>query len=157
MLDGLLLNQLKGVMRDGNETQINEIHHYLSIELTNRNNLIRVRALYLIDHFIHRSKYFRKLIFINIRAIAQCVGLLIDVTHFKSSNSNRISSSNIAPYSSELLDKGKELLEVWDHLYGSKHAQLHALARYCRESLNMDMPNIIVSYLARDCMLLSSI
>lgn len=153
-LDDSLLHQLKYVIKNGTEAQINEVHHYLSIELTNRNNLVRLRALYVIDHFIHRSKYFRQLICINIRTIAQCVGLL-DRSNIKtnsnSSTINRSSDSMMMPtYSSELLHKGKELLEVWDHLYGSKHTQLHALARYCRESLNMDMPNIIVSYLSHD-------
>ena len=155
-LDDSLLNQLKGIIKDGTEAQINEVYHYLSIELTNRNNLVRLRALHVIDHFIHRSKYFRQLICINIRTIAQCIGLL-DRTNIKTNSNSSIinrstrssssSSSMMHPYSSELFDKGKELLEVWDHLYGSKHTQLHTLARYCRESLNMDMPNIIVSYL----------
>lgn len=158
-LDDSLLHQLKGVIKNGTEAQIHEVHHYLSIELTNRNNLVRLRALHVIDHFIHRSKYFRQLICINIRTIAQCVGLL-DGTYIKT-NSNRSSSSRsdsmmMPTYSSELLHKGKELLEVWDHLYGSKHTQLHALARYCRESLNMDMPNIIVSYLMMVMMMIFS-
>lgn len=158
-LDDSLLHQLKDVIKNGTEAQINEVHHYLSIELTNRNNLVRLRALYVIDHFIHRSKYFRQLICINIRTIAQCVGLL-DGTNIKtnsnSSSINRSSDSMMKPtYSSELLHKGKELLEVWDHLYGSKHTQLHALARYCRESLNMDMSNIIVSYLMMVMMIFS--
>ena len=158
-LDDSLLHQLKGVIKNGTEAQIHEVHHYLSIELTNRNNLVRLRALHVIDHFIHRSKYFRQLICINIRTIAQCVGLL-DGTYIKT-NSNRSSSSRsdsmmMPTCSSELLHKGKELLEVWDHLYGSKHTQLHALARYCRESLNMDMPNIIVSYLMMVMMMIFS-
>lgn len=162
-LDDSLLHQLKGVIKNGTEAQIHEVHHYLSIELTNRNNLIRLRALHVIDHFIHRSKYFRQLICINIRTIAQCVGLL-DGTNIKTNSNSSSSSSScrssdsmmIPTYSSELLHKGKELLEVWDHLYGSKHTQLHALARYCRESLNMDMPNIIVSYLMMVMMMIFS-
>jgi len=146
-LDDSLLIQLKRIMRNGTVAEINEVYHYLSIELSNRSNVVRLRTLVVIDHFIHRSKYFRQLIFNNIRTIAQSTGLM--------NNKTTHHSNTITPHSSELLEKGKELLEVWDHLFGAKNPQLHALARYCRESLNLEMPNIIVS-LCSDAVILQS-
>lgn len=124
------------------------VFYYASMDLKKRNGAVRIRALVLMDCLIHRSKQFRELICADVKQIARCMGLLPSDqgTSSKATNSDRY----VAPatsYVAELESKGKELIEVWDHLYGDRYPQLRAIARYFRETLRLDMPNIMVSHI----------
>lgn len=124
------------------------VFYYASIDLKKRNGAVRIRALVLMDCLIHRSKQFRELVCADVKQIARCMGLLPSSDQSgssKATNSDRF----VAPatsYIAELESKGKELIEVWDHLYGDRYPQLRAIARYFRETLRLVMPNIMVRF-----------
>lgn len=118
-----------------------ELFYYLSLDLSKRNGVIRLRVLFVMDYLLHRSKEFRLLVFSDLRQISKCMGLLSD----QNSASDR-SVPIVTSHAQELLTKGKELIEIWDHLYGDRYPQLRAIARYFRESLRLQMPNILVSF-----------
>jgi hypothetical protein len=46
--------------------------------------------------------------------------------------------------SPEVESRVKELIELWDSQYGDRLPSLRGTARYLRESLRVDMPNIEV-------------
>lgn len=131
---------------------IKEIFYYLSLDLTKRNGVVRLRVLYIMDHLLHRSKEFRTLVFSDIRQISKCMGLLGD----QASSSDR-SVPAVTSHSVELQNKGKECIEIWDHLYGDRNPQLRAIARYFRESLRLQMPNIMVRHCCVCCLYIAFI
>ena len=130
-----------------NPDTIKEVFYYLSVDLCKRSGVVRLRSLDVIDCLLHRSKSFRELVCADIKQIATATGLLSDSSSGNSSNSSLNSSSKTGietSHAEELVNKGKELIEIWDHLYGDRHPQLRAIARYFRESLRLQMPNIMV-------------
>lgn len=124
------------------------VFYYTSMDLKKRNGAVRIRALVLMDCLIHRSKQFRELVCADVKQIAKCMGLLPSSDQGSSSKAqgNDRFVASATSYVVELERKGKELIEMWDHLYGDRHPQLRAIARYFRETLRLDMPNILVRY-----------
>lgn len=110
---------------------IQDLYYYLATDLKNANTIVRFRALSIINYLVLRSKMFRTIVFFQIKDIALSCGLISGVPHC---------------HDAGLQNKGKELFEIWDYLYGRHSSQLRAISRYFRESLKLDMPNVIVSY-----------
>jgi hypothetical protein len=137
-VDAQILHALKAKCKSDPDS-IQQVFYYLSVDLAKRNGAVRYRSLVAMDCLLHRSKVFRQLVCADIRTIATNMGLL------KDSSAASASSSVPTGYASELEAKSKELLELWDHLYGERHPQLRAVARYLREFLGVPMPNILVS------------
>lgn len=133
-----LLSAIKNACKHRDDV-VKDAFYYLSTDLARRNGAVRIRCLTIMDCLLHRSKVFRQLVCSDIRTIVSLMGLL------KGSDSAVSSGSHAVGYASELEAKGKELIEVWDHLYGDRHPQLRAVARYLREHLGLEMPNILVS------------
>lgn len=134
-----LLYPIKNLCKSDDEALSNAFH-YLSVDLRRKNGCVRMRSLYIINELFQRSKAFRKEISQNIGVIVACSGLLRGV-------SNELDNSNLAGnYTTEIENKVKELIETWDSAYGALYPEIHAVARYFRETLKLSMPNIAVSY-----------
>ena len=123
-----------------------EVFYYASMDLKKRSGAVRIRVLLLMDCLVHRSKLFRELVCADVKQIAMCMGLLNESDQGPSKKTSATDRfvSPVTSFSVELENKGKELIEIWDHLYGDRHPQLRALARYLRETLRLEMPNIMV-------------
>lgn len=123
-----------------------EVFYYVSMDLKKRNGAVRIRSLILMDCLVNRSKVFRELVCADVKQIAKCMGLFNPTDQSsgaKAQNSDRVVAP-VTSYGVELETKGKELIELWDHLHGDRHPQLRAVARFFRESLRIQMPNIMV-------------
>jgi hypothetical protein len=138
VVDDAILTAIKTVCKK-NPTAVKEAFYYLSTDLTKRNGAVRIRALLVMDCLLHRSKVFRELVCADIRTIVGNMGLLKE--QGSSSSSTFTAATSLA---AEVQAKGKELVEVWDHLYGERYPQLRAVSRYLREVLRLEMPNILV-------------
>ena len=128
---------------------VKEVFYYLSLDLTKRSGVVRLRALAVMDCILHRSKTFRDLVCSDIKHIAQCTGLLCCRENTSSFSSAQVANSAVpaaTTCAAELESKAKEFIEIWDHLYGDRNPQLRAVARYFRESLRLPMPNIMVTF-----------
>lgn len=136
------LSAIKSVCKQHPDA-VKEAFYYLSVDLAKRNGVVRLRCLVIIDCLLHRSKVFRELVCADIRTIVGHMGLLNEEQTLTSSGGG----SALTACAVELEAKGKELVEVWDHLYGDRHPQLRVVARYLREHLGLDMPNILVNNL----------
>ena len=135
-MDDVLLKGIKSACKESEEA-VKQAFYYLSIDLAKRNFLVRIRALIVMDCLLHRSKVFRELVCADIRTIVSNMELLKPSTPQP--------TGAIIPNAAELQHKGKQLIETWDHLYGDRYPQLRAVARYLREVLRLEMPNIVVS------------
>jgi len=133
-MDDVLLKGIKCACKESEEA-VKQAFYYLSIDLAKRNFLVRVRALIVMDCLLHRSKVFRELVCADIRTIVSNMELLKPSTPQP--------TGAIIPNAAELQHKGKQLVETWDHLYGDRYPQLRAVARYLREVLRLEMPNIV--------------
>jgi hypothetical protein len=138
-IDPPLLTAIKSVCKH-NAGAVTEAFYYLSTDLAKRNGAVRLRCLAVMDCLLHRSKAFRELVCADIRSVVGHMGLLNESQSIASSGS----APTVSGYAAELEAKGKELVEMWDHLYGDRHPQLRAVARYLREHLGLEMPNILV-------------
>lgn len=145
-VDAQLLSPIKQACKSSADC-IKEVFYYASMDMKKRSGAVRIRALLLMDCLVHRSKLFRELVCADVKQIATCMGLLNE-NDLSASRKSQASDRNVSPVTSylvELENKGKELIEIWDHLYGDRYPQLRALARYLRETLRLEMPNIMVS------------
>lgn len=133
------MRPIKLLCKESNQN-IDELFRYLSVDLTRKSGISRLKALYIINELFHRSKYFRNIINNNIHLIAQTANLL---KHH--SRNNAIILPN--DYHNELESRVKEYIELWNHAYGQHYPQLKAIARYFKESLALKMPNIVVNIL----------
>ncbi len=133
-IDPKLLNTLKLKCKDDNQA-LRDSFYYLSIDLKRKNGINRLRALQVIDILFQRSKLFRSIVADNVKLIAQSAGLL-----------NTLSSSSMensaSTHTTEVENTVKRLLESWDNEYGSKYPQIHAVVRFCKETLGIQMPNV---------------
>ena len=143
LIDSVVLNSIKSACKT-NPDAVKEAFYYLSLDMGRRNGVIRMRALSVIDCLLHRSKAFRELVCLDVKTIVGNMGLFRDQTT-NSSSSKGNSNNPPSTFASEVAAKGKELVELWDHQYGNRYPQLRAVARYLREVLKIDMPNILVS------------
>jgi hypothetical protein len=137
-----LLNPIKSACKADPEA-VKSAFYYLSLDLAKRNGVVRYRSLLVLDCLLHRSKAFRQLAVADLRYVARCAGVLKGTNKLSSSTDSR----KVSPpkdFSVELESKGKELFEIWDHMYGDRYPPLRAFCRYLRESLQLDMPNILV-------------
>lgn len=137
VVDESLLSPIKAMVKCGDASLQSEFFHYLSTDLTKTNGIVRYRALVVVDCLFMRSSGFRKITSANIRMIAKAGDLLKTENSVKSISIERC-------YLVELESKVKELIELWDMLYGMHLPPLRAMARYFRESLRLDMPNIMI-------------
>lgn len=135
-----LLTPIKNLCKN-DEHSLQNAFHYLSMDIKRKNGCVRMRSLYIINELFQRSKVFRKEVAQNIGTIVNCAGLL-------HSMSSTLDNSNLAAsYRPELENKVKELIETWDSAYGKLYPEIHAVARYFKETLKLTMPNIAVGYL----------
>ena len=112
-------------------TSLDDVYHYLSVDLSKKNGAVRYRALCVIDVLFQRSSAFRMIVANNIKTVVNCSGLLDSCVHGQSSSSAPTS------HGAEVQNKVKSLIEVWDADFGRKHPQIHAIARYFRETLKL--------------------
>ena len=150
-VDEKLLKEIKRRCKDSEEN-IAEVARYLLLNLSSNKGVIRMKSLSIIDTLFNRSKLFRFSICKGLKTITSCAGFLQAASSNSNDNSNN-SSASIATganapikitkdYASEIQNKVKELIELWDIRYGNDYPELHAMARYLRESLKVVMPNI---------------
>jgi len=132
-----------------NAANIDEVARYLLLNLSSNKGVIRIKSLKIIDALFNRSTLFRHSICKGLKIITSCAGFLqIAVGNDNNSSSAGVATSANAPmklakdYTEEVQDKVKELIELWDIRYGNEYPELHAMARYLRESLKLVMPNI---------------
>ncbi len=95
-----------------------------------------MRALLIIDILFQRSKLFRSIVADNVKLIAQCAGFLNSLN--PTNTQNGVASTHMT----EVENTVKQLLESWDRNYGSKYPQIHAVVRFCKETLGIQMPNV---------------
>lgn len=118
-----------------NDNEILNASRCLLINLENTSGIIRMKSLYIISILFARSKLFRLEMSNNIRLIVSSAGLITSIDN----NNNK----NVLPkdYSKEVIDKIKEMIELWDIQFGHLYPQIRAIARYFREY------DIILNYL----------
>ena len=116
---------------------IREVARYLLLNLQHKAWLVRIRTLNVIDALFVRSHLFRELICADIRAVCDTGGLLGTSSAAAARNSVR---ARTGP--ERVSSRVKELLELWDLQYGNTLPSLRATARYLRESLRVQMPNL---------------
>ncbi len=138
-IDHELLKLLKTKCKDNNQT-LEEAFYYLSVDLKRKNGVNRLKALQVIDVLFQRSKWFRGVVADNIKLIAQSGGLLVSLSSTDAQSSNTVAAS----HTTEVENLVKQLLESWDIDYGDKYPQIHAVMRYCKETLGTKMPNVQV-------------
>ena len=150
-VDEKLLKEIKRRCKD-NVENIDEVARYLLLNLSSNKGVIRMKSLIIIDSLFNRSNLFRFSVCKGLKTITSCAGFLQVATSSSNDNSNNssasIATSANAPmkmakdYTDEVQNKVKELIELWDIRYGNNYPELHAMARYLRESLKLVMPNI---------------
>ena len=105
------------------------------MELNSKSGIVRLRALDLIDYFFTRSSAFRDVVAKNLKSIAQSGGIL------RQSSGTCGKAETLAD---QVQERVKGMIELWDHLYGIVFPSIHVLARFCRETMGLQMPNIVV-------------
>lgn len=106
------------------------------MELNNKSGTVRLRALDLIDYFFTRSSAFRDVVARNLKNIAHSGGIL--------RQSTGTNGSKAETFADQVQEKVKGMIELWDHLYGILYPSIHVMARFCRETMGLRMPNIVV-------------
>ena len=106
------------------------------MELNSKSGTVRLRALDLIDYFFTRSSEFRSFVAKNLKSIAQSGGFLQQLS--------RTCGNKAETLADQVQERVKGMIELWDHLYGIVYPSIHVMARYCRETLGLRMPNIVV-------------
>jgi hypothetical protein len=142
-IEKLKLIPIKKILTNNLSTQsgigiAEEIFRYISIELMKKDGIVRMRALDLIDYLFARSVPFRNITSLKLSTVVRAGGFL---------PRDNGSSERANTFQKEISEKVKELIELWDHIYGMKIASVHVMARYLRESLRVEMPNIMVDLL----------
>ena len=149
-IDEKLLKEIKRRCKD-NTGNIDEVARYLLLNLSSNKGIIRMKSLIIMDELFNRSNLFRLSVCKGLKTITSCAGFLQVATNNSindASNSSSVATSANEPmklakdYNEEIQNKVKELIELWDIRYGSDYTELHAMARYLRESLKIRMPNI---------------
>lgn len=133
-----LLLPLKSQCKKGDPAVIRELFYYLKQDLLRPSGTVRMRCLFVINYLFMRSKIFRDSVSENMKLIARCAGLL------KSLPIATINGETAKDYKLEVETRVKEYLEIWDAAFGHFYPQLRAMLRYLRESLQLQMPNILV-------------
>lgn len=135
-----LLSPIKNLCKK-DEQSIVDAFRYLSVDLKRKNGCVRLRSLYIINELFQRSKVFRKEVAMNMSVIVAAAGLLHNM-------SSEVDNSSLADsFRVEIESKIKELIELWDSSHGKLHPEIHAVARYFKETLKLAMPNIAVRIL----------
>ena len=134
-----LLAPIKNLCKKDEQSLLSAFH-YLSVDLKRKNGCVRMRSLYIINELFQRSKVFRKEVSQNITTVVSCSGLLRSLT-------NDVDGGIASSFAVEIENKVKELIETWDSTYGTLYPEIHAVARYFRETLKLQMPNIAVWFI----------
>lgn len=112
-----------------------ETFHYLAVELRNKSGIVRLRALDVMDYIFMRSCTFRDVVAQNIKTVAKAAGII----------RIEMAQPNAENFTADIEERFKGMIELWDHLYGVKYPSIHVMGRFCRESLKLKMPNIVVN------------
>ncbi|RYH20324.1 hypothetical protein EON65_23775 [archaeon] len=118
-----------------NPSGYDSVWFYLSSELSEKNASKKLQALLIIDSLFHNSPHFRKVVNESMDSLLQHTGIL---------SSSGGSSSRACISHNSVFQKGIELIALWDFLYGTELGKVHILARYIKESLGLQLPNISV-------------
>lgn len=90
----------------------------------------------MIDYFVTRSSAFRDVVARNLKNIAHSGGIL--------RQSKGMYDSKAETLADQVQERVKGMIELWDHLYGIVYPSIHVMARFCRETMGLKMPNIVV-------------
>ena len=141
-----LLSPIKKLCKRGDASVLSEVFHYLSIDLARNSVISRYRALVVIETLFLRSSEFRNIVCSNIRLVAKSGDLLkTEATSSLPTLSGNTKKVDLRTSLLELQTKTKEIIDLWDVLFGDQYPTLRAMARYFRETLRLDMPNVMVS------------
>jgi hypothetical protein len=129
------IKEIKDICKSDDNEILNAVR-YLLINLSNNSGVIRMKSLYIISILFTRSKLFRVEMSNNIRLIVASVGLISSIDN--NNNNNNINKSVLPKdYSKEVIDKIKEMIELWDLQYGHLYPQIRAISRYFKEYVNI--------------------
>jgi hypothetical protein len=112
---------------------------YLGEELmANKRIHKRKKVLFIIDRLVHESSHFRTLVGTHLSLISKSAGLM------KSMPLAVIQKDLAKDHTAEYEEYIKELICLWDILYGLSCPSIHIMKRYLEESLKLPMPNLLV-------------
>lgn len=115
-----------------------ELWHYLQQDLLKSRVKNRMQVIYLINCLAQEDFHFLPVLNENISIIARSAGLLQSI-------SLETREKELAKdHNQDFVEFVKEMIEYWDHEYGSEHSNIHNLKRYFVESLGIRMPNLQV-------------
>ncbi len=114
-----------------NEQMIEDLIHYLLIDILKGNGLIRIGMIQLANYYFQKFSLFRKHICQKLTEFLAGAGLFGTPPPTSFSNeTQRIILRTIAN---------------WDYEYGATYPSLRAMSRYLKESLHLSVPDIHVS------------
>lgn len=115
-----------------------DLWHYLQQDLLKSRVQNRMQVIYLINCLAKEDFHFLPVLNENISIVARSAGLLQSI-------SLETREKELAKdHSQDFVEFVKEMIEYWDHEYGSEHSNIHNLKRYFVESLGLRMPNLQV-------------
>lgn len=145
IVDGVAIESILSYCqsRETEETSIyDDVWFYLSQELaTSRNILKRKKIIYIIDQLMHNLPKIRPIVSDNISLIVKSAGLMTSLPLAM------VQKDLAKDHNETFVDYVKEIICLWDILYGRQYLPIHMMIRYLRESLQIALPDLMVSHM----------